>query len=255
VLLATQDELEAELRLAEQLAEEEGHGVPTLPRWGSWIPQNVHVDFSLSTIAFTGPPRQSHHHGHDQVARRGMPRLRVAVDVGGTFTDIFVFDESTSSVRVAKVPSTPADPMEGVMSGIAAAEVDLRDVALFSHGTTVATNALLTRRFPRVAMVTTRGFRDVIEIRRGTKDDLWDAYRDVAPPYVRRRDRLEVTERIDYAGRVVEGLDEDEARRVAAVLRRREVEAVAVCFVNAYANPDNERRMQAILRRSCPASW
>ena len=90
------------------------------------------------------------------------------------------------------------------MAGVEAAGVDLRDVALFSHGTTVATNALITRRFPRVAMVTTRGFRDVIEIRRGTKDDLWDAYKDVAPPYVRRRDRFEVTERIDYAGRVVE---------------------------------------------------
>ncbi len=181
-----------------------------------------------------------------------MASLRVAVDVGGTFTDIFVFDQSTASARVAKVPSTPSDPMEGVMAGIEAAGVDLRDVALFSHGTTVATNALITRRFPRVAMVTTRGFRDVIEIRRGTKDDLWDAYKDVAPPYVSRRDRLEVGERIDYAGRVVEGLDEDEARRVAAVLRRRGVEAVAVCFVNAYANPENERRMQAILEEELP---
>jgi N-methylhydantoinase A len=181
-----------------------------------------------------------------------MASLRVAVDVGGTFTDIFVFDQSTASARVAKVPSTPSDPMEGVMAGIEAAGVDLRDVALFSHGTTVATNALITRRFPRVAMVTTRGFRDVIEIRRGTKDDLWDAYKDVAPPYVARRDRLEVGERIDYAGRVVEGLDEDEARRVAGVLRRRGVEAVAVCFVNAYANPENERRMQAILEEELP---
>jgi len=181
-----------------------------------------------------------------------MASLRVAVDVGGTFTDIFVFDQSTASARVAKVPSTPSDPMEGVMAGIEAAGVDLRDVALFSHGTTVATNALITRRFPRVAMVTTRGFRDVIEIRRGTKDDLWDAYKDVAPPYVSRRDRLEVAERIDYAGRVVEGLDEEEARRVAAVLRRRDVEAVAVCFVNAYANPENERRMQAILEEELP---
>ena len=77
-----------------------------------------------------------------------MPRLRVAVDVGGTFTDVFVLDEDSGDVRVAKVPSTPHDPMEGVMDGVEAARLDLADVTLFSHGTTVATNALITRRFP-----------------------------------------------------------------------------------------------------------
>jgi N-methylhydantoinase A len=184
---------------------------------------------------------------------RAEPRtLRVAVDVGGTFTDICVFDERTARIDVAKVPSTPADPMEAVVAGVAAAGVDLAEVVLFSHGTTVATNALLTRRFPPVAMVTTRGFRDVIEIRRGTKEDLWDAYRDVAPPYVRRRDRLEVRERVGYDGTVLEPVDEDEARRVAAVLRRRGVETVAVCFVNAYANGANERRMAEILAEELP---
>lgn len=127
-----------------------------------------------------------------------MSRYRVAVDVGGTFTDVFVLDEDTAAVNVAKVPSTPDDPMDAIMSGVAAANVNLADVTLFSHGTTVATNALITRRFPPVAMVTTRGFRDVLEIRRGTRDDLWDAYEDVAPAIVRRRDRLEVSERIDY---------------------------------------------------------
>ena len=83
--------------------------------------------------------------------------------------------------HVAKVPSTPSDPMEGVMAGVEAGGVELSDVSLFSHGTTVATNALITRRFEAAAMVTTRNFRDVLEIRRGTKDDLWDAYKDVTP--------------------------------------------------------------------------
>jgi N-methylhydantoinase A len=178
--------------------------------------------------------------------------VRVAVDVGGTFTDVFVLDEQSADVRVAKVPSTPSDPLEAIVSGVAAADVDLADVTLFSHGTTVATNALITRRFPRAALVTTKGFRDVIEIRRGTKDDLWDAYRDVAPPYIRRRDRLEVSERIDYMGRVVQPLDEDEARRVAGTLRRRDVRTVAICFVNAYANPANEERMREILQEELP---
>ena len=181
-----------------------------------------------------------------------MPRLRVAVDVGGTFTDVFVLDEENADVRVAKVPSTPRDPMQGVMDGIAAAELDLGEVTLFSHGTTVATNALITRRFPPAALVTTRGFRDVIEIRRGTRDDLWDAYKDVSPPYIRRRDRFELTERVDFEGRVVEPVDEAEARALAARLRRRGVETVAVCFINAYANPANEARVREILEEELP---
>jgi len=177
---------------------------------------------------------------------------RVAVDVGGTFTDVFVLDEDTADVNVAKVPSTPRDPMEAIMSGVSAANVDLENVTLFSHGTTVATNALITRRFPPVAMVTTRGFRDVLEIRRGTRDDLWDAYNDVAPAIIPRRDRLEVTERIDYEGRVLQPLDEDEARKVAGQLRARKVQTVAVCFINAYANPVNEDRMRTILEEELP---
>jgi N-methylhydantoinase A len=101
-------------------------------------------------------------------------------------------------------------------------------------------------------MVTTRGFRDVIEIRDGTKDDLWDAYKDVAPPYIRRRDRFEVTERIDYAGEIVTPLDEEEARRVAALLRKRGARTVAVCFINSYVNPANEIRMREILEEELP---
>jgi N-methylhydantoinase A len=180
-----------------------------------------------------------------------MARRIVAVDVGGTFTDVCVVDDSGDEIRVAKVPST-RDPIEGVLAGVEAADIDLSEVALFSHGTTVATNALITRRFPPAAMVTTKGFRDVLEIRRGTRDDLWDAYKDVAAPYIRRRDRFEVAERVDHEGTVLEGLDEDDARRVAELLRRKGVETVAVCFVNAFANPENERRMADILRDELP---
>ncbi len=171
----------------------------------------------------------------------------VAVDVGGTFTDVCVLDDDSGDIRVAKVPST-SDPLEGVLAGVEEAGIDLSDVRLFSHGTTVATNALITRRFPPAAMVTTRDFRDVIEIRRGTRDDLWDAYKDVAPPYIRRRDRFEVTERVDFAGEVVAELAEDEVREVARLLKKREIETVAVCFINAFANPEHERRAAEILR-------
>lgn len=179
------------------------------------------------------------------------PETVVAVDVGGTFTDVCVMSRPSGELHVAKVPST-ADPIEGVLGGIAEAGVKLEEMAFFCHGTTVATNALITRRLPPSAMVTTRGFRDVIEIRRGTRSDLWDAYKDVAPPYIRRRDRLEVTERVDFAGKVLEPLDEDEARRAARLLKRRGVEAIAVCFINSYANPDHEHRMCEILEEELP---
>ncbi len=181
----------------------------------------------------------------------GGRRVRVACDVGGTFTDICVLDEASGKLRVAKVPST-ADPIEGVLEGVAVAGVDLHDVALFAHGTTLATNALITRNFPPAIMVTTRGFRDVIEIRRGNRDDLWDTYKEVAPPYIRRRDRLVVTERVDYSGAMITPLDEDGARELAHTIKKRGVTNIAVCFVNAFVNPHNERRMKEILEEEIP---
>jgi N-methylhydantoinase A len=142
--------------------------------------------------------------------------------------------------------------MVAVMNGVERGEIDLNKVSLFSHGTTVATNALITRNFPVAALVTTRGFRDVLEIRDGTKDDLWDAYNDVSAPYIRRRDRFEVTERIDYQGNTITPLDEEEARELAELLRRRGVKTVAVCFVNSYADPSHESRMREILEEVIP---
>ena len=181
-----------------------------------------------------------------------MSNIRVAVDVGGTFTDVCIFDQETHQMRVTKVPSTPSDPMIAVMNGVKRGEIDLDKVELFTHGTTVATNALITRNFPSAALVTTRGFRDVLEIRDGTKDDLWDAYNDVSDPYIRRRDRFEVTERIDADGNTVHELNEAEARNLAELLKRREVKTIAVCFLNSYANPAHEFRMREILQEVIP---
>ncbi|MEW6637818.1 MAG: hydantoinase/oxoprolinase family protein [Actinomycetota bacterium] len=177
--------------------------------------------------------------------------LHLAVDIGGTFTDICVFDDEGGSTRVGKVSSTK-DPIDAVLEGIEEVGVSLAKIGLFSHGTTVATNALIQRSFPRAAMVTTKGFRDIIEIRRGTKQHLWDAYNDVSPPYIRRRDRFEVSERIDYAGRELEPVDEEEVRKVAGLIRRRGIETVAVCLVNSHANPSHERRVREILEAELP---
>jgi N-methylhydantoinase A len=182
---------------------------------------------------------------------QSLQNLRVAVDVGGTFTDICIMDETTGLIRIEKTASSP-DPIDGIMAGIDKAAIDLSKVALFSHGTTVATNALITRRLPRTAMVCTKGFRDVIEIRRANKEELWDAYKDVVKPYVPRRDRLTVLERVDAQGAIVMPLDEAGAREVARILKRRNVAAVAVCFMNAYVNGANERRMKQILEEEMP---
>jgi len=184
----------------------------------------------------------------NQQAERSVPngpRLRAAIDVGGTFTDVFILDEGGNQT-VAKVPST-SNPIDAVMNGAEAANIDWHDVELFTHGTTIATNALITRNFKPAAMVTTKGFRDVLEIGRGTREDPWDAYKEGTPPYVRRRDRFVVTERINYRGEIVEPLDEGEAYEVARVLRKRDVKAVAVCFINSYINGEHERRMAEIL--------
>ena len=155
--------------------------------------------------------------------------VRVACDVGGTFTDVCVLDETSGEIHVAKTPTTK-DPIDGVLAGIEAAGVDLKDVVLFSHGTTLSTNALITRNFPPAIMVTTKGFRDVIEIRRGTRDDLWDTYKEMAPPYIPRRNRLVVSERIDYAGEVIEPVDEAEARELARIIRKRHRHLFCQCL-------------------------
>jgi len=181
-----------------------------------------------------------------------MSRYRVAVDVGGTFTDLIVHDEESGSVAIAKTASIPADPAAAIMAALDQASIAPSDMAFFAHGSTVGTNALITRRLPRTAVVATEGFRDVHEIRRGTKPDLWDAYSDVAPPYVRRRDRYEVPERIDYAGNVVIEFDKEAARAVVRRIKERGYESVAITFINAYMNGEHEARMKAIMEEEAP---
>jgi N-methylhydantoinase A len=176
---------------------------------------------------------------------------RICIDVGGTFTDIIAYDDETGDVLVGKVPSS-SDPMDAIMSGVAELGIDLASTEFFAHGTTVATNALITRSFPRAAMVTTRGFRDILEMRRGNREDIWDTFADVVPPYIRRRDRLEVSERVDHSGEILLALAEDEARDIAATLRARDIKVVAVCFINAHANAANEKRMLDILVEELP---
>lgn len=181
-----------------------------------------------------------------------MKNLRIAIDIGGTFTDICILDEATGKLTVAKAASTPVDPLQGALDALKITNVDLNQVTLLSHGTTVATNALITRNLPPAAMVCSEGFRDVVEIRRSDKDTTWDIYADVARPYIRRRDRLTVPERTDSNGNIIKPLDEKAARVAAHILRKRQVRAVAICFMNAFINRQNEQRMKEILEEELP---
>ena len=183
-------------------------------------------------------------------------KLRVGADTGGTFTDISIYDPATGQLSIWKVSSTTADPSEAIATGIAeglAAHGRAPDEVVYvGHGTTVATNALITGRFARTGMVTTQGFRDVIEIRRQMRGDLYDLQQ-VKPEVLARRDmRHEVAERVDFDGSIRIPLDDAEVRAVARRLRDQGAEAVAVGFLFAHLTPAHEATVARILREELP---
>jgi N-methylhydantoinase A len=172
---------------------------------------------------------------------------RVGIDTGGTFTDIVRF--SGEGIAVYKVPSTPDDPGRAVDHALAGLGTALPTDRLI-HGTTVATNALLTRSAAPVALLTTKGFRDVLTIGRQARPDLYALEPEREASLIGRRHRFEISERTLFDGTVETRLDEEETRRVAARLARDGIRSVAVCFLHSYANPGNERRAAAILRKA-----
>ncbi len=175
----------------------------------------------------------------------------IGVDVGGTFTDVFVLDETTGKVEISKVPSTRGDQSVGFMAGIRAKVADLASVATVVHGTTVGTNALLERKGARTGIITTRGFRDVLEMRRRDRPTTWGLW-GMFEPVVPRDLRLEVAERVLADGTVREAVDLDAVRAAARALLEKGCQAVAVIFVNAYANDANERAAAAVVREVWP---
>jgi N-methylhydantoinase A len=170
----------------------------------------------------------------------------VGCDTGGTFTDVFAVSDE-GETRVAKVPSTPPHFEIAVAEGVRALGVPPTQVETLFHGTTVTTNAVITKTGSPSAVVTTRGFRDVLEIRRANREELYDILWDPPPPLIPRRHRLEVDERVDYAGEVVRALDEESVRSAARKIRARGLESVAVCLLNGHMNPAHERRVREIL--------
>ena len=184
-----------------------------------------------------------------------MPYL-VGVDTGGTFTDFALYDTNTHLFTLYKRPSTPDDPSEGLVRGLrellSAQSVPPNDVTGLTHGTTVATNALVQDRLDEVGMITTAGFRDILELARQRRPHTYDLDVQKPRPPAPRRLRLEVGERIDALGRVELPLDEADVCEAAATLKKAGVAAVAVCFLHSYRNPAHERRARTLLRRLLP---
>jgi N-methylhydantoinase A len=183
----------------------------------------------------------------------GETRL-VGVDVGGTFTDLVLVDEVTGEVRVAKVPTTVANQAQGVQAALGAAAAGAAEVKVIVHGTTTATNALLERKGARTGLITTRGFRDVLELGRRTRPTPY-GLKGSFEPLIPRDLRLEVDERMDAEGLVVTALDESQVREAVARLRARGVEALVIHFIHSYLNDAHERRAREIAASLWPNGY
>ncbi|MDE2907538.1 MAG: hydantoinase/oxoprolinase family protein [Acidobacteriota bacterium] len=179
---------------------------------------------------------------------------RLGVDIGGTFTDVAL--EWPGGLTTAKCLTTPEAPEDGVIGGIATtledAGIDPGDVDLLIHGTTLATNTVIERKGAVSALITTAGFRDIIETGYESRYDQYDLYLDKRPPLIPRRRRFGVPERMSAAGKVLRVLDEDAVRALAPALERQRVRSVAVGFLHSYANPTHEQRVREILAERLP---
>ncbi|WP_332461240.1 hydantoinase/oxoprolinase family protein [Acuticoccus mangrovi] len=180
----------------------------------------------------------------------------LGIDVGGTFTDVCAYEPATGLTHYHKRPSTPQNPAEAILAGIAelceATGLHPRDIGRIAHGTTVATNALIEQRPCRVALVTTEGFRDLLEIGRQVRPSIYDLQKDNPPPLVPRHLRFEVAERVTRGGRIVRPLEAEEVDRVAAAVAAAEPDAVAVCLLFSYLTDAHEQRLGEALRRAMP---
>ena len=183
-------------------------------------------------------------------------RFRVGVDVGGTFTDFYVLDETSGEVHTGKRPSTPDNPARAIIEGLQAMAarhaIDLGALRRLSHGTTVGTNALIQRRGGNIAMVTTRGFRDLLEIGRQTRPHMYSLVEDHPPALVERRHRFEIAERMDAAGDAVTELTGDAIGAAVDQVRASGADACAVCLLFAFRNPEHENRVAAAIRTALP---
>jgi len=178
--------------------------------------------------------------------------MRIATDIGGTFTDLVYLDEKRGTVGVTKASSTPADFAIGVLDTLRKVAVDVSATRFFVHGSTVIINALTERKGAKTALITTQGFRDVLEIGRANRPDLYNLYYTKPVPFVPRYLRQEVRERVNYKGEELEPLNADDVRVAVEFYKREGVEAIAVCFLHSYANPAHEIECGQLIRQLVP---
>lgn len=187
--------------------------------------------------------------------------VRIGVDSGGTFTDVCILDEATGETFVWKVPSTPSDPSDGIVKGIGESLathsefVDQKQVGFLGHGTTVGTNALITGRGAKTGVITTRGFRDLLEIRRQKRPELYNVQTSKPPILASREHRLEVTERVSFAGEVLAELVEEEVREAARSLADEGITAIAICTLFSFLMPAHEKRIRDIVAEEIPGAF
>ncbi len=183
-------------------------------------------------------------------------RYRIGFDIGGTFTDFILLDPATESVRLHKTLTTPDDPSRGALAGldelVSSAGIALAEVTDIVHGTTLVTNALIERKGAKLGLLTTQGFRDILEMGTEQRYDIYDLFLQFPTPLVPRRHRLEIPERMDRDGKIVTPLDEAAVEAAARRLAAQGIEAIAIGFLHSYRNPDHERRAAAIVRAACP---
>lgn len=182
--------------------------------------------------------------------------LWIGVDTGGTFTDLVVFDSDLSAFAYLKVPTSSDDPSRAILDGVAQllGDADSRggEVAFLSHGTTLGTNALLEGRLPQTGMITTRGFRDVLEIARQRRPHLFNLRMPKSDPIAPRNSRIEVTERLSEVGAVVQALAVVEVEEAITELKSQGCESVAICLLHSYANPQHEQQVRAMIEAQWP---
>lgn len=184
--------------------------------------------------------------------------IRIGIDVGGTFTDLVALDEETGALTNLKVPTTPRAPERGVLDALQKLLSSFRSVppvSLFSHSTTIATNALLGQEhlpLPRVAFLTTYGFRDVLEIGRQNRSEVYNLFVQRPRPLVAREDRISIRERVEHTGEISGPLDAESVHQAIATLRERNISCVAIGFLHAYANDEHERAVAAAVSDALP---
>ena len=182
--------------------------------------------------------------------------VRISVDIGGTFTDLHLFDPATRRTLAFKTPSTPADPSVGLINGLHGiterAGLALSDIGLILHGSTIATNAVLERKLPRGALITTHGFRDVLEIGRHIRRDVYTLRAEERSLLIPRQWRFGIPERVKADGSVHQPLDESALHAVIDQLLQEEIETVAIVFLHGYRNPIHEQRAEQIIRERAP---